>query len=337
MEYFVTGGTGLIGTHVIEQLVDEGHTAVAATRSHTSASHLPDEAEVVEADITEKESLREPMRGVDGVFHIAAWNSASPHSGDREQAQRINVDGTRNVLELIHELDVPKGVNTSTTGVYGNTDGRTVDESYRPDEPGLGLYLRTKWRAHYEVARPLMDEGLPLVIVLPGNVYGPGIGDRPAHTSITGLWLQGDLPVIPRQFSLPFDHVDDIARGHILAMEKGKIGEEYIISNETRRAVELFEVAEELTGISAPRTVSSLWFKLLAWLMTPVGWITTLPMEFEPGTLRIFASHGDHVDNSKAKRELGIDPRPLEEGLRECLEWEMEQLGMDSQIETGVV
>jgi len=114
MEYFATGGTGFIGTNVVEQLVDEGHDVITATRSRSNANHLPDEVEVVEADITNKESLREPMRSVDGVFHMAAWFYSGPGPQNRETARRINAEGARNVFELIDEPDIPKGVYTST-------------------------------------------------------------------------------------------------------------------------------------------------------------------------------------------------------------------------------
>ncbi|MHC3438656.1 NAD-dependent epimerase/dehydratase family protein [Natrialbaceae archaeon A-gly3] len=331
MEYFVTGATGFIGTKLVEQLVDDGHDVTALTRSRSNASHLPDDVTVVKGDITDKESMREPMAGVDRLFHMAAWWFIGPGPRERETAQRINVEGTRNVLELMNELDIPKGVYTSTVGVYGNTDGEIVDESYRPDKPGLSVYFNTKWRAHYEVARPMMDDGLPLVIVQPGGVYGPG--DKEYGSLREGFvnWLQGDLPMFPREVALPYDHVDDTVRGHLLAMKEGDVGEEYIISSEPREVVDVFDIAEDLTGVSAPRTVSPLWFKLLGKVLTPVDWITTPPEGFEPETFRTFGGTEILVDNSKAKRELGIEHRPLEDGLRDYLAWEMEQLGTKGQ------
>jgi hypothetical protein len=101
MRYFVTGATGLVGTHVVEQLVANGHDVITLTRSRSNANHLPEAVTVVEGDITNKESLREPMTGVDGVFHIAAWFFVGPGPRNVERAERINVEGTHNVLELI--------------------------------------------------------------------------------------------------------------------------------------------------------------------------------------------------------------------------------------------
>lgn len=331
MEYFVTGATGFMGTKLVERLVDDGHDVTALTRTRSNASHLPDDVTVVEGDITDKESMREPMAGADRLFHMAAWFFIGPGPKERERAQRINVEGTRNVLELMNELDIPKGVYTSTVGVYGNTGGEVVDESYRPDKPGLCVYFDTKWRAHYEVARPMMDDGLPLVIVQPGGVYGPG--DKEYGSVREGFvnWLQGDLPMFPRRAAIPYDHVDDTVRGHLRAMEAGDVGEEYIISSEPREVIEVFDIAADLTGVSGPRTVPPLWFTFLGKILTPVEWVTTPPEGFEPEAFRTFGGMEILVDNSKAKRELGLEHRPIEDGLRDYLVWEMEQLGMEGQ------
>ena len=338
MEFFVTGATGFMGTKLVKQLIDDGHDVTALTRSRSNGNHLPDEVTVVEGDITNKSSMREPMTGADRLFHMAAWWFIGPGPRNRESAHRINVEGTRNVLELMDELDISKGVYTSTVGVYGNTDGAVVDESYRPDPPELCVYFNTKWHAHYEVAQPMMeDDDLPLIVVQPGGVYGPDDKEYGSIREIFRNWLQGDLPMIPKKVALPFDHVEDIVRGHLLAMEAGKIGEEYIISSEPRKVVEIFDLAEELTGISAPWKVSPLWFKLLEKVMTPVEWVMTPPEGFEPEKLRTYGGAEILVDNSKATRELGIEHRPIEDGLREYLEWEIDQLGIESQTTSSTL
>jgi dihydroflavonol-4-reductase len=332
MEYFVTGATGLIGTHVVEQLVDDGHDVVALTRSRSNASHLPEEVSVVEGDITDKASLREPMTSVDGVFHIAAWFYVGPGPRHVKTAERINVDGTRNVLELIDELDIPKGVYTSTVGVYPGTSGDTLDESVTPECPTFAVYFRTKWQAHYEVAQPMMDDGLPLVIVQPGAVYGPL--DK-LYGSARGAfrdYLTGDLPFVPRNWKLPFDYVEDTARAHIRAMEDGVPGEEYIIASEPRTIVEVFARAEEITGVPAPRVVSDVVFSGLARVMRVAERVVTPPEGLEAEMMEFFAGKRYNVDNTKATRELGIEHRPLEDGLREYLAWEIDQLDMDEQL-----
>jgi dihydroflavonol-4-reductase len=332
MEYFVTGATGLIGTHVVEQLVDGGHDVVALTRSRSNADHLPPEVRVVEGDITNRESMREPMTGVDGVFHIAAWFYVGPGPREADRAERINVDGTRNVLELMDELDIPKGVYTSTVGVYPGTSTETVDESVDPDRPTFAVYFRTKWEAHFEVARPMIADGLPLVVVQPGAVYGPR--DK-LYGSARGAfrdYLTGDLPAIPRDWSLPFDYVEDVARAHRLAMERGTPGEEYIVASEPRTMGEVLGCAEELTGIPTPRVVPDWVFGGLATVMRGVEKVTTPPEGLEAELLEFFAGRQYLVDSSKAQRELGITHRPLCEGLGEYLAWEADQLGMDIDI-----
>jgi dihydroflavonol-4-reductase len=333
MEYFVTGATGLIGTHVVGQLVDEGHDIVALTRSRSNANHLPDEVRVVEGDITEKESMREPMTGVDGVFHIAAWFYVGPGPRETEKAERINVGGTRNVLELMDELDVPKGVYTSTVAVYPGTSGRTLDESLDPECPTWSVYARTKWRAHFEVAKPMIEDGLPLVVVQPGAVYGPYDKRYGSARAAFRDYLQEDLPVVPRKWTLPFDYAPDAARAHILAMETGEPGEEYIVASEPRTMGELLGCAEEITGISAPRIAPDWLFGGLATVMRGVERLTTPPEGLEAEMMDFFAGRQYLVDNSKAERELGIEHRPLAEGLREYLAWEVDQLGMNVQIE----
>jgi dihydroflavonol-4-reductase len=333
MEYFVTGATGLIGTHVVEHLVAEGHDVVALTRSRSNASHLPDEVAVAEGDITEKGSMRDPMTGADGVFHLAAWFYVGPGPRETETAERINVEGTRNVLELMDELDVRKGVYTSTVGVYPGTGGRTVDESIDPERPTFAVYFRTKWEAHYDVAKPMMEDGLPLVIVQPGAVYGPHDKRYGSTRGAFRDYLQEDLPAIPRRWTLSFDYAPDTARAHILAMEKGQPGEEYIVASEPRTMGDVFACAEEITGVPAPRTAPDRLFWGLAKVMRGVERVTTPPEGLEAETMDFFAGRQYLVDNSKAKRELGIEHRPLKQGLREYLSWETDQLGMDVQIE----
>ena len=338
MQYFLTGATGFIGSHLTDRLVEDGHRVVALTRDRSNADHLPEEVDVVEGDITDKESMREAMAGVDGVFHLAAWFQVGPGPWNAERAERINVDGTRNVLELMDELDVPKGVYVSTIGVYGNTDGEYVDESYRSPNSFPSVYQRTKWRAHYEVAEPMMEEGLPLVITSLGAIYGPGdknYGGTPRTAFVD--YLNGDLPMLPNDFVLPFDYVADTADALARAMESGTPGEEYIVANEPVNLANVFELAEEITGVPTPRTVPGTVFRLLSYGTAGVELVTKPPEGLESELLRFFDTGGCLVDNTKAVRELGIEHRPVEAGLREYLAWEVEQQGLGSEIrvETG--
>lgn len=331
MKYFVTGATGMMGKQLVDQLAADGHDVIALTRSRSNASHLPDETTVVEGDITEKESMREPMAGVDGIFHMAGWVYIGPGPDNVKKAERINVEGTRNVLELMDELGIDKGVYTSTTGLYADASVGTIDESYTPDPPS-SVYLRTKWRAHYEVAKPMIEDGLPLVIVLPGNTYGPW--DKPYGTA-RGMflnYLKGNFPVVPRNWPFPYDHAADTAQSHILAMEKGDPGEEYIVAGDPLTLEEVFAAAEAITGVPAPRAVSPRLFSVLASMMRLIERVTTPPEGLESEALNFLGGSGVVVDNSKAKRELGIEHRPLEDGLRDYFEWEQTQPETELQI-----
>src|SRR6266700_2721964 len=149
MKYLVTGATGFIGGRVARQLLVAGHEGITVARTPSAAQDLVTLGVKVHAgDITNKESLRIPMTGVDGVFHIAAWYKIGAR--DMSQAEAINVGGTRNVLEMMKELGIPKGVYTSTLTVFSDTGGQMVDESYTyTGPPFLSEYDRTKWKAHY--------------------------------------------------------------------------------------------------------------------------------------------------------------------------------------------
>lgn len=333
MEYLVTGATGFIGTHLVERLVADGHAVTALTRNRPNAEHLPDSVTISEGDITEKQSIRDAMAGTDGVFHLAAWFQVGPGPWNEEKAERINVEGTRNVLELMDELDIPKGVYASTVAVYGNTGGEYVDESYRSPNNFPSVYQRTKWRAHYEVAEPMIDDGLPLVIATLGAIFGPGDKDY-GGTPRTGFtnYLHGDLPLIPDDFVLPWDYVEDTAANLKRAMDRGAPGEEYVIANEPQSMSEVFGLAEELTGVSPPSAVPGTVFRLLGAGVAFVENFRRPPEGFESELLQFFASGGVLVDNEKAHSELGIEHRPLVESLQLYLDWELEQQGMQTDV-----
>ena len=314
-KYFVTGATGFIGGRVTRHLIAAGHDVVAIARNPERARDLESiGVDVRRGDVTNLDSLRGPMSGADGVFHIAGWYKIG--SKDRSEGERINVVGTRNVLTAMKELRVPKGVYTSTLAVFSDTHGQLVDETYRHQGPWLTEYDRTKWIAHYEVAEPMIRAGLPLVVVQPGLNYGPGDTSEVRPTFVR--YLQGKLRAIPKRTAYCWAHVDDTARAHILAMERGKAGETYIIAGVPHTLIEAFELAERITGIPAPRFHAS------------------------PGLLRAFAalSRSERLrdvagvtylgNNAKARRDLGFDPRPLEDGLRETLQHEMQLLGIGS-------
>jgi nucleoside-diphosphate-sugar epimerase len=323
-KYFVTGATGFIGGEIVKQLIGRGHKVVALVRTPERAAMLKAlGVEMHPGDITDRETLKTPMTGVDGVFHVAAWYKV----GVKEPlADQINVDGTRNVLQTMRALDIPRGVYTSTVAVFSDTRGTVPDETYRYDGPHLSHYDRTKWIAHYRVALPKMEEGLPLSIVMPGMVYGPG-DTSGMHTALVDL-LRGRLPMTPARTAFCWAHVEDTARGHILAMEKGRPGETYIIAGPRHPFEEAFSLAANLARVRAPMLHPGPHaMRAMAVLMHGAERFVKLPPAFTPEALRVLAGTTYFGSNEKAVRELGFTARPLDEGLAQTLEHELRLLG----------
>jgi len=322
MKYFITGATGFVGGALAQKLREAGHEVRASVRNIEKAKDL--EAigvKLFKGDVTDKESMREAMTGVDGVYHVAGWYKIG--TKDKSDGERVNIKGTRNVLELMQELKIPKGVYTSTLAVNSNTKSKLVDESYRFKGKHLSEYDRTKAAAH-DIAEEFIAKGLPLVIVMPGGIYGPGDTSSLRTTLID--FLNGRLPMIPSQFGICMAHVEDTVNGHILAMEKGKAGESYIIAGDTYRMTDIFKLASQITGKRTPMTVPYQMMGIMSVLVTPFD--AFLPESYTSEGLRVFAGNTYWGDNSKAKRELGFATRPFREGLQETLHHEMKILGM---------
>lgn len=294
-------------------LRSRGNDVLAIARDPSKAGSLAAVGvDVRKGDVTDRESMRASMAGADGVFHIAGWYKIG--SKDRAAGESINVLGTRNVLGLMEELGIPRGVYTSTLAVFGDTRGQVVDETYRPTGPWLTEYDRTKWVAHYEVADPMMKRGLPLTIVQPGVTYGPGDTSEIRPTFVR--YLQGKLRALPTRTAYCWGQVDDVALAHVLAMERGKSGEAYIVAGEPRTLIDVFDLAQRITGIPAPR------FHISPGFLKAMAFLTRSERLRDLAGVTYLGSH------AKAGRELGFDPRPLESGLRETLQHEMHLLGM---------
>jgi nucleoside-diphosphate-sugar epimerase len=322
MKYFLTGATGFLGGVLARQLRQAGHEVNASVRDPKKASELQSMGvRLFPGDVTDKESMRESMQGVDGVFHVAGWYKIGARN--KSPGEAVNIQGTRNVLELMRDLRIPKGVYTSTLAINSDTHGELRDESYRFSGRHLSEYDRTKAAAH-EVAEEFIAKGVPLVIVMPGAIYGPG--DTSALRRSLIEYLKGKVPMIPREAGICWGYVDDIAHAHIMAMEKGVPGESYIIAGEPCTFQEAFQLASHLTGKSAPPAVSPGIFKVMSALVKPFDQF--LPELYRSEPLRIMAGVTYWGDNSKARRFLGYNPRPLREGLESTLRHEMSLLGM---------
>jgi nucleoside-diphosphate-sugar epimerase len=322
MKYFLTGATGFVGGSLAKQLRKAGHEVVAIVRNPGKAEDLKAiGVTVVKGDVTEKESMREAMKGCDGVYHVAGWYKVGVK--DKTPGYQINVQGTRNVLELMKELNISKGVYTSTLAINSDTHGKVVDETYHFDGKHISEYDKTKAEAH-KIAEQFIKEGLPLVIVMPGLIYGPD-GTSMSDDALR-LYLQKKLPMIPSKSAYSWAHVDDIAHAHILAMEKAKPGSKYIIAGPSHTFSEGLSIAKNITGIKKPMVVPPVMLKITAFFSSLVEGFINLPEMYNSEALRVQAGTTYLGNNDKAKRDLGYHPRSLELGLKETLAYEIEKL-----------
>jgi nucleoside-diphosphate-sugar epimerase len=323
--YFLTGATGFLGGVLARQLVERGHVVRAIVRTPAKADALRAlGVQLVAGDVTDEASLRDPMRGADGVFHVAGWYKIGLR--DSSPARAVNVDGTRNVLQLMRDLRIGKGVYTSTLAVNSDTRGRLVDETYRFDGRHLSVYDRTKAEAH-RIADGFIREGLPLVIVQPGLIYGPG--DTSGVRTMFLQFLQRKLPAVPRQTALAWAHVEDVARGHVLAMERGVPGRTYFLAGPVHTLEGALDLAAEITGVAAPTLkLPPRVLRVASILVRPFERLAPLPSASTSEGLRIIAGVTYIGTSARAERELAWRPRPLRDGLTETLRHEMALLNL---------
>jgi nucleoside-diphosphate-sugar epimerase len=328
VRYFVTGATGFLGRVLVRELLDAGHDVVALVRDPGHADELREAgARPHRGDVTDKDGMRAAMEGADGVFHLAAWYDVGARNA---RAEAVNVAGTRNVLELVDELGVPRSVYTSSLAVFSDTHGRLVDESYRYDGPHLSEYDRTKWRAHYEVAEPMARAGTPVVIAQPGVIYGPGDVGPTGRT--LRRYLKGRLLAVPSRTAYCWGHVVDTARALIGLMDRGRLGESYIVAGPPHALTEALRIAEQVTGIRAPRWgVAPGLLRALGGGLSAIGRLVP-PARGPAELLRVAAGVTYLGDSSKARRELGFEPRSLRDGFREVLPAMLEEMGPGSAI-----
>jgi nucleoside-diphosphate-sugar epimerase len=318
MRVFVTGGTGFIGSAVVARLRGRGDEVRALVRHPEKARDLKDlGCELVPGDLGDAGAIREAMRGCDAVIHGAAIYEVGIPAKRRAAMYQANVEGTETVLGAALQEEVPKVVYISTVNAFGNTEGRIVDESHVHSERYVSYYDETKHLAH-KAARRLIAEGLPCVIVQPGAVYGPG--DHSAVGLMMRQLLSGRLPAMMfPETGLNLVHVDDVADGILLALDRGRPGEQYVLGGEITTLGDMLRTLARISGRRPPRlTLPAGMLRLSA----PLGPLLGPAMGFPPN-FRELVSASDGVTywarDDRARRELGYAPRSLEKGLEDLL------------------
>ncbi len=322
MTTLVTGATGFIGSAVLRKLLEAGATVRALVRPESDRRNIEGlPVETVEGDLGDRASLERAVKGCAALYHAAADYRLWVRKPD--ELYKTNVEGTRNMFSAAGEAGVKRVVYTSSVAVLGlNADGSPADE----DTPAtvddmIGHYKRSKFLAEKEVRRMVAEDGLPAVIVNPSSPVGP----RDIKPTPTGRMVveaaAGRMPAYV-DTGLNLVHVDDVAEGHLLAFERGRVGERYILGAENLALRDILTEIAALTGRPPPRV------RLPRNLILPVaviaeGWARVTgggePMVTVDGVR--MARKKMYFSCEKAMRELSYAPRPAAEGLSDAVAW----------------
>jgi dihydroflavonol-4-reductase len=320
MKVLVTGATGFVGANVVRELLRDGRSVRVLVRRTSDRRAIAGlDLEICEGDLLDPASLARAVAGVGHVYHVAAdyrlW------ARDPRELYRANVDGTRAVLAAAAAAGVERVVYTSTVGALGiPRDGSPGTETTPVGlEDMVGPYKRSKFLAE-QVALEWAGRGLPVVIVNPSAPVGPwDVKPTPTGRLIVDF-LHGKM-FATLDTGLNVVHVRDVARGHVLAAERGRIGEKYILGNQNLSLTEIFQMLARLTGRPAPRLRVPY---ALAWcgavcmegFARLTGGVPQVPL-----TAVRMARKRMYFSPAKAVRELELPQTPVEEALRDAVEW----------------
>lgn len=321
---FLTGATGFIGERLALRLAEDGHQVHALVRDPHKAARLTHPQIIKFAgDLSDEAAMKAAMAGCSEAYHLAAL--AKVWDKNPNAFYEINVLGTRKLLDAARDAGVAKVVVTSTAGVMGPSSAKwpIVSENSERATDFFTEYESTKYESEQEIIARA-QQGEHIVIVNPTRVYGPGfLSDSNAVTMMITRYSQGKWRVIPGDGHKVGNYVfvEDVVNGHLLAMERGRSGERYLLAGENASYNEFFEQLAEVCGqqyrlfripVAVLLTASQLmvlWNKLTgaAPLITP-NWV------------RKYLYHW-RVDSAKARQELGYDPTPLREGMAQTVRW----------------
>ena len=322
MTILVTGASGFVGSAVTRVLIEAGHEVRVLVRSNSDRRNLQGLAlDIAQGDLRDFSALKHALKACTALFHVAAdYRLWALHPAELYES---NVQGTLNVMRAALECGVERIVYTSSVATLGITrDGRPAEE----DTPVtladmIGDYKRSKYLAEEEVKRLVREQGLPAVIVNPSTPIGP----RDLKPTPTGRMVRdtvcGRMPAYV-DTGLNLVHVDDVARGHRLAYERGRIGERYVLGGENLPLRVILQEIARLAGRRPPR------WRLPHGLILPVAYLSEAWAYISRGSeprvtvtgVRLAKKHM-YFSSDKARRELGYDARPAREALREAVQW----------------
>jgi len=320
IDALVTGGTGFVGANVVRELLAQGRAVRVLARPGSDRRAIVGlEVEIGEGDLLDPASLRRAVKGVNSVFHVAAdYRLWARHP---EELHRVNVGGTRAVLEAAGEAGVSRVVYTSTVGALGIPGDGTPGTEATPVSlrDMVGPYKASKFLAE-QVALGFAHQGLPVVVVNPSAPVGPwDVKPTPTGRMVVDF-LEGKM-VATLDTGLNLVHVRDVARGHLLAAERGKIGEKYILGNRNLSLAEIGALLSEIAGIRPPRVRIPYWVAWSAALsMEAVARVTGAPPRVPLTAVRM-AKKRMYFSPARAVRELGLPQTDVRDALRDAAEW----------------
>jgi dihydroflavonol-4-reductase len=330
MHAFVTGATGLLGNNLVRLLVQQGYQVTALVRSQAKATRLFAglDLRLVEGDMRDVASFADALAGCQVLFHTAAYFREYFQPGNHwETLEAINVRGTLALLAQAERRSVERVIYTSSSGVIGMRPGQAWgDEQDSPDDYVLrNLYFRSKVLAEQQIARFLETSALPLVLILPGWMFGPGDAAPTSSGQLVLDFLKRALPGLISGGGAPVD-VRDVAQAMINAVERGRSGERYIVGGDHFVSfAELFQMLEQVSGVPAPRLPIPLPVMLAYAAASELyGRLSGKPVLATISGVRTLQARRQ-TRSDKAVRELGASFRPLVETLRDEVAWFREQ------------
>jgi nucleoside-diphosphate-sugar epimerase len=316
MKALVTGANGFTGSNLVKRLLKDGYEVRGLVRSTSNLSRLANcDVKLVYGDVSDRSILQKAIASVDVVFHTAAYVELG--LVDEGKMERANVEGTKAVMETARDAGVSKVVYCSTIGVFGDTGGKVIDESFQRTQKDFSSgYDRTKYQAQ-EIVDRLAAAGLPVVSLMPSGIFGKG---DPHFGPIIELFCQGKLKFwVGGDRFTGIVRVDDLVTAMLLAAEKGKPGERYIISAGELTTREMFALLSRETDIPEPVEVPEPVVRVAGNVLDVVGRLFSWNPPLSRERVHYVYDRCVRVDGSKARRELGWEPLSVEETLREMV------------------